>query len=500
MLRIIAVLGAIQLVTVAVNVLRAKLLAVLLGPAGVGVASVIDQAVLLVAQLSALALPFAAVKFLSRAHSQSQDEFARTFSSLLWTLVALTSTGAAIALGIVVWAPQLLGGELSGYRELLVPGLLAVPALSLHSFLVNVLAAARRTRASGLLLLVIAALSLVGVVAGVLAGGLVGYYWGLLAAYYAATIGALIYLRRRLDLPVLARGPGIRQTLAANPGIVSFSLIIFVTSYTQSFSLFVTRYAVLSHDGAAMAGLLQAGIGLAASINLLLNPANGLYLTPYLNRAGPVADKVKTTLEFERKLMAVMAAAAMPMVLFAPWLLVLLYSPQFVAVGAVLFVLVLAQCLIQLAGVHQALLIGLDELRAYGAVVAAGQLVLGLIAWLAVPAFGLMGAALGFLAAGLALFFATWALLYARHGFALPARLKALIAYSLLAIGAAGWASAGLDAGQWSVVAGKVIFYALFAASLLLFLTRDELAQLGAWIERTVNSGGRRRWKGAGTL
>jgi O-antigen/teichoic acid export membrane protein len=401
-----------------------------------------------------------------------------------------------LGLAVVLWAPQWLGAELAAYRNLLLPGLLAVPALSLHGFLVNVLAAARHTRASGLLLLVIAALSLLAVVLGVLLGGVPGYYWALLVAYYTAAGGALVYLHRRLHLPVLGRGPGVRTTLAANPGIVPFALIIFAASYTQSLSLFVTRYAVLSHHGEAATGLLQAAIGLAASINLLLNPANGLYLTPYLNRAGPVIEKMRTTLEFERKLLVVMAAAAMPLVLFAPWLLILLYSAQFVAVGAVLFVFVLAQCLVQLAGVHQALLIGLDELRAYGAVVAAGQLTLGLVAWLAVPAFGLAGAAAGFLGAGLALFCFTWALLHVRHGFRLPARLKALIVYSLLAIGAGGWLAAGLDLTQWSVIAGLGLFYVLFAGGLLLFLTREELGQLGGWLDRMLLRG--LRPKGAG--
>lgn len=496
MLRIIAVLGAIQMLTVAVNVLRGKLLAVLLGPAGVGVVSVVDQAVLLVAQLSALALPFVAVKFLSRAHSESQEAFAQTFTGLLRALLLLTAGGALLALAVVWLAPHLLGAELGAYRHLLLPGLLAVPALSLHGFLVNVLAAARRTRASGLLLLLIAALSLAAVVLGVLLDGLTGYYWGLLVAYYAAAGGALVYLHRRLNLPILGRGAGIRRTLAANPGIVPFALIIFAASYTQSLSLFVTRFAVLSYYGEVTTGLLQAAIGLAASINLLLNPANGLYLTPYLNRAGPLAEKVRVTLEFERKLMVVMAAAAMPMVLLAPWLLILLYSAQFVAVASVLFVFVLAQCLVQLAGVHQALLIGLDELRAYGAVVAAGQLTLGVVAWLAVPAYGLAGAAAGFLAAGLALFLLTWGLLRVRHGFTLPARLKGLIAYSLVGIGLAGWLAAGLDLAQWRVLAGLGLFYLLFAGGLLLFLTREELGVAVGWLDRMVLRGVRP--KGAG--
>ena len=52
-LQAIVALGGIQALTMLAGLARTKVLAVLLGPAGVGVASVVDQVVSLVAQLGA---------------------------------------------------------------------------------------------------------------------------------------------------------------------------------------------------------------------------------------------------------------------------------------------------------------------------------------------------------------------------------------------------------------------------------------------------------------
>ena len=64
MLKAIAHVGTLQIIGAVVFVVRVKTTAVLLGPAGVGVVSVVDQFVQLVLQLAAVSLPFAAVKFL----------------------------------------------------------------------------------------------------------------------------------------------------------------------------------------------------------------------------------------------------------------------------------------------------------------------------------------------------------------------------------------------------------------------------------------------------
>ncbi|MGH7861089.1 MAG: hypothetical protein ACREOS_02515, partial [Candidatus Dormibacteraceae bacterium] len=112
-MKVIVTLGAIQVVAILAGMMRAKILAVLLGPSGIGVLSVVDQMVQLVAYACAFSLPFASVKFLSRAHSQGHARFRATYASLVRLLAMLTVVGAVIGLVVVIFEPRLLGGQLA---------------------------------------------------------------------------------------------------------------------------------------------------------------------------------------------------------------------------------------------------------------------------------------------------------------------------------------------------------------------------------------------------
>ena len=81
MSRVLLSIGAIQVVIMLVALVRAKVLSVLLGPAGYGVASTIDQTVLSTMQLAHLSLPFTAMKFMARRHSDGHDAFERTYAT-----------------------------------------------------------------------------------------------------------------------------------------------------------------------------------------------------------------------------------------------------------------------------------------------------------------------------------------------------------------------------------------------------------------------------------
>src|SRR5919198_2616463 len=106
MFKVIAGIGLVQVCAVLVNLGRSKVLAVLLGPHGVGVISVIDQIVQFAAYLSAFSLPMASVKFLSRAHSEGPEVFQRTYVSFLVVLLGGAVLGTAVLTGIALIRPS----------------------------------------------------------------------------------------------------------------------------------------------------------------------------------------------------------------------------------------------------------------------------------------------------------------------------------------------------------------------------------------------------------
>jgi O-antigen/teichoic acid export membrane protein len=261
-------------------------------------------------------------------------------------------------------------------------------------------------------------------------------------------------------------------------------LILFSISFTLPLSNVLARLAILRSFGEAETGLMQAAIALAAALNLMLNPANGLYLTPMMNRTVPVSEKISAALEFQRKLLLLMPVVAVPMVLFAPLLLFLFYSSRFVGVSQIFYLFVIAQFILQLAGITQAVLIGLNDLVIYAVLVGVSQLSLGLIAWQLAPMWGIYGVALGYLISSLLILIFCSMRLATCHGWSVPRGHWGLGGYGLLGLVLAGilFRHSALNMTTMLLAAGYDL---VFTLSLILFFGRQELRQVLSRLSRT---------------
>jgi O-antigen/teichoic acid export membrane protein len=313
---------------------------------------------------------------------------------------------------------------------------------------------------------------------GITIGGIYGFYWGNLIANYIVVLGMLFYLKKQLNLPLLHTSCSIKQEIKENPSFISFILIMFATSFISPLSQFIARFSVLTHFNEADVGLLQAAIGLATAVNMLLNPANGLFLTPILNRDIPIKEKLQIALEFQQKIAIVMFVTAMSMILFAPWLLFLLYTSAFVKISATVYLFIIAQGLAQLAGVYQALIIGLDDLKVYSVIVILGHLSVGAISWQLVPYFGISGVGIAFVVSSTILFLFGQVRLSIKHALMTPKKLYILMMYGLTSLLVTGLYFPQNDMWSPLVNLSKLCLCIVFAMSMLLFLNKDELRQL----------------------
>src|ERR1700716_193468 len=109
--RTIVAIGAVQVLTMLFTLMRSKVVAISAGPAGVGAISIVDQVVVLVAQISTFSLPYASIKMLSAAHSESRESFARGFAAFLRLLLVISVLGAVVGIALVFVRPSLLGTE-----------------------------------------------------------------------------------------------------------------------------------------------------------------------------------------------------------------------------------------------------------------------------------------------------------------------------------------------------------------------------------------------------
>jgi O-antigen/teichoic acid export membrane protein len=474
MLKVILSIGAIQAVAIVIQFVRSKVVAVTLGPAGVGVVSTIDQTVQFVAFAAAFSIPLASVKFLSKAHSEGHEAFKRCYAGFFQLLGLLASAGTGLVAGLIFLRPGIFGAEIEKYHVYLLVALLSLPTLILGGFFSNVFAAAQNYRASAALAIITNAVTTIAVIAGIFADGIFGLFIGGSLASIAVTLGITAYLWKRLDLPFFADGTKNLKELWQSPNIISFTAMLYFGSVSYSLSLLVARYAILANFGETETGLLQGALVLSVAIGMVLNPANGLYLTPIMNRNIEKVEKIRRAAEFQRKMAIILCLVSLPAVMFPQLLLAIMFSTKFASVGNLVFLFIFAQFVTQMAGVHQAVLIGFDDLKIYTAIVTGGQIGYAVLAWFLAPHYGIKGIALGSVISSLAIFSLTFIRLKIKHGFSAPRNLSLLIGYGLFILLMTGWICNQINEWDITVSVLKVGFFALFAASLLLFLSKEE--------------------------
>ena len=487
MTKIILSIGAIQVFAIFVQFLRTKVVAVMIGPEGVGVVSTIDQIVQLAAFATALSLPLASVKFLSKAHSEGDESFRRSYAGFLKLLGLIAIGGTGITTALVFFRPAVLGPDVAKYQMYVLIGLLSMPALILGGFFANVFASAQKYRVSAALAVITNAVTSTAVIAGILTAGVAGVFWGSSLAGLLLTLGIIVYLWKRMDLPFFSRGTDVLSELKRSPKIGSFAAMLYFGSVSYLLSLLVARYAILSNYGETEAGLLQGAIALSVALGMVLNPANGLYLTPIMNRDIPREEKIRAATEFQRKMVMILGLVSLPVVMFPQLMMTLLFSNKFVSVGHIVFLFVFAQLITQLAGVHQAFLIGADDLKAYAAITTVGQLGFAFLAWLLAPAYGIAGVAYGSIISAAAIFLVSLIRLKVKHGFWPERRLRWLIGFTLSVVLIAGWTSGRAIEADLNTAIMKFAFLSLFVLALFLFfLNKDERLSLGMMRNRIL--------------
>jgi O-antigen/teichoic acid export membrane protein len=210
---------------------------------------------------------------------------------------------------------------------------------------------------------------------------------------------------------------------------------MYVLALTSPLAYLFARSMLLSTHGAVEAGLVAAAYGIGVSIRLVLNQANGLYLTPLVNRNTPKAERIGAVAEYLRILVVLVVLSTLVCVLFPEQWIALLYSTKFIGAVSLVSVFVLAEAVLLAAGVYQALLIGFDDITGFLVCTVAGQLLtIALARWLVVSDGG-MGVGIAFLAGNSVILVGTACRLLYRHD---ARRVFGPLLPLVIALGAAG--------------------------------------------------------------
>ncbi len=464
----------LQVLTILVGLVRAKTLALLLGPAEFGIVSTIDQIMVMVLTLGALGTPFSALKFIAHARSEGDEAFRRTGSGFLRLMLALGVLTTLSASAVAGWRPQLFSSDLAPYQSALRLAILGVPSALLLMLFVNALAAARRAVDAATMTLLATAILAGSAVGGAWWRGVGGLYELSVVAAVLTTAGGLVYLARVLGIKLNAPHTGIVASLRRQPAIVGSSLSFYVTFAAMSIMMLLARTTVLSRLGAASVGHMHAAFSIALTVGAVLYPLSTLYLGPLVNSSGAASEKARVTDAYVGKMLLLLLVGALPPLMFPATLVGFLYSGAFVPVAAVLWLFVLWQCVFQLAYVYHLLLIGLDDMLFAATALVSGCIVVMGLAEVLTSRIGLGGVPLA-LTVGMALWgAAVTARLRLRHRIGASRRVLVRIASVVLMVALSGYGFAGHIETGLSPILARVVTATLWLSVLWLLMDPQE--------------------------
>ncbi|MEP6506688.1 MAG: polysaccharide biosynthesis C-terminal domain-containing protein [Gemmatimonadales bacterium] len=464
-------LGGIQILIIGAGLARTKVLALLLGPEGIGITGVIDQIVAFAAHAGSLSIPFAALRFLSRSRDISTERFLSLYKSFRRTLLVASCVAASAGIAFILFRRGT--DELAPFRMAAILAMLSAPAMAILALERNVLAVIEKPRVASATTLVAVIALVASTYAGLKLGGFAGLYAGNLFVNIAVVVVVARYVR--ISLPENVPGPQAAASLSimrSEPGLIRFCTLVHFLALGSPAAYAVSRLIVLDSGGSAAAGMMAAAFGIGVAVRTVLGQASALYLTPLANQSTPKAERVAAVARYARALVVLFLVATLPLALFPSFWIRILYSLRFVPAAATLSGFLIGEGLLLMAGVYQALLIGLDDLNAYlaSSLVASG-VVIGL-SFALIPSHGIIGAAWALIGGNGILLVLTLMRLRVAHSVTRLGVQAAPLAVAIAILVAAGW---WVRADMHASVSARLFVCLILSSAFVSLLGKDEL-------------------------
>ena len=483
MLRALLTIGAMQVITMLVLLVRTKIFAVMLGPELLGVMAVIDKLLAVIAQTVSLSLPFAAVRFLPERWTAGPSEFRALFTRMRNVLLVLAIVATGGAAVITLFWPSTWGEALLPYRDVVVIAIFGLPVIALIPFLQNAVAG-RLEQNRAMLVGFLHAVVIAAAAVGIWWLGLVGYY-----AAYAVLGAVLVVIVTRLattgtDAPAPPGAPQQRFVFALPAPVWRFSGALLILTFLAPYAALFVHYRLLSGHGPETAGWMQAALGISISVRTVLGTAHSVFLTPNVNRGGTPEERMEWANRFQATFCLLAGLTVPPLLLFPGVLVQLLYSSAFSPGATFVMLFVFVEVVGLLSAAYQPLVIALNHMRFHVATNLVAQLLVVVGAYQLVGSLGILGAGLASLMAPVFLYFATMSFLHRTYALRMSGRVAARSGWLLLCLVATGLMGALYQGPTWESLLFKAVIYVLIVGGFLYLLTGDERRQIRETLER----------------
>lgn len=322
-----SIFGGVQMFNIIIQLIRSKVVAVLLGPAGMGIMGLLQTTISLVSSATNFGLGTSAVRDISESNTSNNAIGVGKTVAVMRKLVWLTGlVGLVLTIALSPLLSQLTFGN---YEYTF-----AFAALSL-TLLFSQLASGQGVVLQGLRQLKwLAKANVYGSVCGLLISLPLYYLYGTAGIVPALILSALALLAvqyafaRKVKIEAVA--VTFREALQQGKGMLKLGLMLSLSGLITVAASYLVRIYISRTGGVADVGLYSAGFAIIGTYVGLVFSAMGTDYYPRLAGVSHSNEESKTVINQQAEIaILILAPIIMVFLVFIKWVVVLLYSQQF---------------------------------------------------------------------------------------------------------------------------------------------------------------------------
>jgi len=327
--------GGVQVFQILIQIIRSKFVAVLLGPAGMGIVGLLTSTIGLIGGLTNFGLGTSAVKNIAEAVGKEDNNRIATAIIVLRRLVWITGTlGMVITLLLSPWLSQLTFGN-KNYT-------LAFVWISV-TLLFNQLSSGQMVLLQGMRKLqYLAKANLFGSGLGLLITIPLYYKWGVDAIVPVMITTSVISLSLSWFFSSKIKIQPIKvsklKTVAEGKDMLKMGFMISLSGLIATGASYLIRIFISRQGGVADVGLYSAGFTIIGTYVGLIFAAMGTDYYPRLSSVAYDNKLSKQTINQQAEIaLLILGPILILFLVFINWIVVILYSNKFLAINSMIY-------------------------------------------------------------------------------------------------------------------------------------------------------------------
>jgi O-antigen/teichoic acid export membrane protein len=330
-----SIFGGVQVFNIIIQVIRSKMVAILLGPAGMGLMGMLTATTGIISSLTNFGLGTSAVKDISAANSTGDEERISVVIAAFRRVVWITGLlGLIVTVVLSPWLSQLTFGN---KRYTIAFILLSV------TLLFNQLSSGQMVLLQGMRKIkYLAKADVVGSVVGLIvtiplyyAYGIDGIVPGIIATSLLLVLSSW-YFAKKVEVKKIVITSA--QTITEGKGMLRMGFMISLSSLLTVGASYVVRIFISRTGGLEQVGLYTSGF---AIINTYVGMIFGAMGTDYFPRLAAVAHDNKLcrkTINEQAEIgILILAPILIIFLVFIKWMIIILYSNKFIAMDEMIY-------------------------------------------------------------------------------------------------------------------------------------------------------------------